>query len=770
MKNLGRNSVRIVFLAAVLGAAGRAMAVRPADRLVATRPGPLYGTPDGGEGELLAFDSRLAPALASLGTGERIAVDAWPVAPGISRTMILTRTEVYASDARIVAIGKSGEVAVPRSTWAFFQGRDVSGSARVAFALDPETGAMRGLASSERGLHELRPPEAWTGGRHCLAASETRDADGAPRTWECSGEELPLEPSGPLVPASAGREALSGRAPLAAFTKYAVVAIDTDNEFMGTKFLDNTTNATNYIANLFNLMNLIYERDVQLHLLQGYTILRLSSVTDPYTINVNGNADSTELGEFRTYWNGHYGSVKRLVAALLSGKQPSGNSASGIAYTSQSPSFTVLCGTSGYSFSQVFKFQQDTSAWDVLITAHEIGHNFGSPHTHCYSPPADQCFSTSSPCFVGTNSCPGVAVYNGHTSNGTLMSYCHLLGCPGGDTLVFHPRSLSEYMNGNVSLASSCIFNGSVAPAGPAVSGIVPSTGSTAGGTAVSINGSGFVNGATAAFIDLTGSVSLTSVVFVNSGKLTAVAPAHGAGVMDVVVFNPDTSTGTLRNGFTYSAAPPPPTVSAIAPNNGSTLGGTRVTITGASFANGATVSIGGIVATGVAFVNATTLTATTSAHATGTVSVVVTNPDSQTGTLASGYFYAPPASATSFFTLPPCRILDTRNAAGPLGGPALQPNAVRLFTVTNTCGIPASAIAISVNAAVVPAAGGTFAFFPGNGIATGTTNLSFNAGQVRAANSIVYLSTDGTGTVKVSNVSAGANDFILDVNGYFAP
>jgi hypothetical protein len=104
-------AVRIALLAA-LGLAGSGLAQRPADRLLATRPGPLSGTPDGGEGELLAFDARLAPALASLAAGERLAVDGWPVAPGVSRTMVLTRTEVYAPDARIVAIGKDGAAGV----------------------------------------------------------------------------------------------------------------------------------------------------------------------------------------------------------------------------------------------------------------------------------------------------------------------------------------------------------------------------------------------------------------------------------------------------------------------------------------------------------------------------------------------------------------------------------------------------------------------------------------------------------------------------------
>jgi hypothetical protein len=683
------SAARLLALLAVL-ASGVALAERPADRLVATRPGPLYGTPDGGEGELLAFDARLAPALASLAAGESLAVDAWPVAPGVSRTMVLTRTEVYAPDARIVAIGKNGEVAVPRSEWAFFQGRDPSGLARVAIALDPATGAMRGLASSESGLHELLPPDRWTGGRHRLAAPEMRGADGTLRTWNCAEEDLPLAPSGPATEGATGREALSGRASLAAFTKYAVVAIDTDNEFMNLKFSNNTTNATNYIAHLFNQMNLIYERDLQLHLLQGYTILRLSSVTDPYSQNSNGNASGAELNEFGSYWGAHYGGVKRTLAAILSGKQPGTGSASGVAWVGG------LCSTfTGYSFNKVFMFAADTATNDVFITAHEIGHNFSSPHTHCYADPKpDTCYAAElgTNCFNGTPSCPASATYSGVTTTGTLMSYCHMLsGCVAG--LVFHPLTLSRYFTNAVTGASSgpsaCIFNGAATPTGPTISSIAPPTGSTSGATSVTINGSGFVSGATAAFIDLTGSISLTSVTFVNAGQLTAATPAHAAGVMDVVVFNPDNSTGTLRNGYTYSTAgslSPPPPVSA----------------------------------------------------------------------------------ATTFYALAPCRAIDTRNAAGPLGGPPIGALGLRAFVATGVCNVPAGAVALSANVtAVNPAATGDLLVYP-NGIASPPTvsTLSFRAGRTRANNTLVYLASDGSLLVK--NNAAGTLDLVLDVNGYF--
>jgi hypothetical protein len=70
------------------------------------------------------------------------------------------------------------------------------------------------------------------------------------------------------------------------------------------------------------------------------------------------------------------------------------------------------------------------------------------------------------------------------------------------------------------------------------------------GGSPITINGTGFVSGATVTV----GGGAATSVVFVSSIKLTAKTPAHAAGQVNVTVINPDTSSGTLTNGFTYLA------------------------------------------------------------------------------------------------------------------------------------------------------------------------------------------------------------------------
>jgi len=89
-------------------------------------------------------------------------------------------------------------------------------------------------------------------------------------------------------------------------------------------------------------------------------------------------------------------------------------------------------------------------------------------------------------------------------------------------------------------------------PSLPGVLSVMPALGCTFGGAAVTISGSNFLSGATVTV----GGVAATSVTFVDSNTLTAVTPANSAGAENVVVTNPDASTGTLTNGFTYLNAP----------------------------------------------------------------------------------------------------------------------------------------------------------------------------------------------------------------------
>lgn len=224
------------------------------------------------------------------------------------------------------------------------------------------------------------------------------------------------------------------------------------------------------------------------------------------------------------------------------------------------------------------------------------------------------------------------------------------------------------------------------------------------------------------------------------------------------------------RPNFTVTAGTGP-VVSSVSPATGATAGGTAVTITGSGFEAGATVTIGGVPATSVNVASATSITAVTAAHAAGAVDVVVTNPGPVTGTLATGFSYVGATSAVAFYTVTPCRILDTRNPDGPYGGPILATlPAQRTFQLSSVCGVPADAKVVSANVTVTGGgAAGSLRVFPADTTVPIATTISFGVGQTKANNSMLLLSAAGTaGQVTVRNGSAAPVHFILDVNGYF--
>ena len=122
----------------------------------------------------------------------------------------------------------------------------------------------------------------------------------------------------------------------------------------------------------------------------------------------------------------------------------------------------------------------------------------------------------------------------------------------------------------------------------------------------------------------------------------------------------------------------------------------------------------------------------------------------------------------TSFFTVPPCRVADTRDPNGPFGGPALAAGGVRTFTIANRCMIPASAKSVAFNATVTgPTSQGYIVLYPGGTAPPLASTINYRAGQTRANNAIVPLGAGGTLSV-ASGQSSGTTNVILDVNGYF--
>ncbi len=128
----------------------------------------------------------------------------------------------------------------------------------------------------------------------------------------------------------------------------------------------------------------------------------------------------------------------------------------------------------------------------------------------------------------------------------------------------------------------------------PAVTAVSPASGPVAGGTSVTITGSGFSGASAVTF----GSHAASSYTVVSDTKITAVAPASTAGTQDVTVAGPGgTSVAGAADHYTYTASCTSPVVTGVSPSSGPAAGGTTVTITGGCFTGATWVGFGAVTA-----------------------------------------------------------------------------------------------------------------------------------------------------------------------------
>ena len=134
-----------------------------------------------------------------------------------------------------------------------------------------------------------------------------------------------------------------------------------------------------------------------------------------------------------------------------------------------------------------------------------------------------------------------------------------------------------------------------------------------------------------------------------------------------------------------------------------------------------------------------------------------------------NGYFVpASTSGAMSFYSATPCRLVDTRNANGPFGGPFLGGGSSRSFAIpSSNCGIPATAQAYSLNITVAPHGSlGYLTTWPTGQAQPLVSTLNSANGAVVANAALVPAGTGGAVSVFVTDDT----DVIIDINGYFAP
>ena len=355
-----------------------------------------------GDVQTLVLDRR---GLAELRGRSRAVVPAFPLGRRRS-ALVLDRFSPFSPGVRIDVVGRDGGRRLAPPDTVYFAGT-VAGEPGSRVFVAAGRDRVHGLVVSGGDVYLFGPDGR--GGHRTYALRDADPTVHRPPNAFCYND---LHPEAVAVPA-AERDALAGMPPPPAgapgTVKAADVAIDTDRELRA-KFASDAE-ALDYLASLVAATSAIYERDLGVRLRLSYVRLWGARSTDPWNAAGTKNA----LYELRQYWTDPANRMAeiagpRALVHLVSGRKVHG----GIAY------LHGLCSASyGYGVSQVygsFDLSTPSQVWDVLVFAHEIGHTFGSPHSHCYSPPLDRCWGQERGCYAG----PAV------TSRGTIMSYCHL--------------------------------------------------------------------------------------------------------------------------------------------------------------------------------------------------------------------------------------------------------------------------------------------------------------------------------------------------------
>ncbi len=357
-------------------------------------------------------------------------------------TLALKRFDVLSPGARVVAGTAKGDLVVDLPRALFYTGsvKEIPGSfVYLALFRDYCTGYIE-IPSGNEGIrrYTIAPLSIQDGQSATMAIYDEFDALmrngmlGGAGHWGCGAEDLPeYQPAVDQVFKEAKRSSKSSRRVQGNDMLVAQIALEGDSAFYAAHNR-NLSRAMHYALTVMGAASAIYQRDVNVALQVPY--LRVWTGGDPYP----GSTSSILLSQFRNYWNANMNGVSRTVAQLMSTSSIGG----GIAYVN------VLCSSStGYAvlgMNNNVTYPSTAYVWDTDVTAHETGHNFGSPHTHSclWEPAIDSCYTAEGTCFSSTR--PRV---------GTIMSYCHLTQF--GTQLYMHPR-VADLVRSKAEMAS-CI-------------------------------------------------------------------------------------------------------------------------------------------------------------------------------------------------------------------------------------------------------------------------------------------------------------------------
>ena len=397
-------SMGCAVLAAALASAGTVVAA-PRSGTGTSRPCTV--TAADAVSATVAFDAAVIRAMAA--GGARFTIEQFPLSADVTVDLQLQRFRVTRPGTSFVV----GHVGAGDAAWEF-------DPARVTL--------LRGHVVGEPGSHVFMALSEWgTSGRIELGSGggfALAGGDGAETTVSRAGHAGALSPDVPFCGTptlgdwtpDVPRVALAGGLP--ELTQQIEHAIETDFELF--ELFGDLDATAAYMVELWGAVDDIYLRDVNTRIL--LTFVRLWDTPDDLF-----NAPNP-LNDFRDHWETFMTDVPRDVAQFVSGRRdmPFG----GIAW------LTSLCTSTAYGVvAYIIGHFTDPDipgvfGYDVQVTAHELGHNAGTPHTHD----------------LGLDTCNNVT---GIPQRGTIMSYCSQTrsGANGNTDLRFHDVVTQQMRN-----------------------------------------------------------------------------------------------------------------------------------------------------------------------------------------------------------------------------------------------------------------------------------------------------------------------------------
>lgn len=404
-----------VAVLAAMGAAYASSAVavdRPqAGSSLEEHPSPLTATSNGDQGALyLTYDAVAAEALPSSGS---FVLKAFPLTQDRCVDLLLERFDVLAPGATVVVGTGAGDVPLALGDVALYHGRVLSSAGSSAY-LSLSSSAQHGFIVVDGRTYTLSSGPPTEANPPAIIDLSAMPSDGqAGGGFECFTDTSGFVSANPGSTDDDGADIES----FGARCRVAQVAIETDWEYTGSIFGGDTQRSAAYAMTLLGAVSEIYTRDINTRVRVSFLRVWDSDV-DPYA--------GGGLGEFQNYWNANMGYVPRHAAHILSPMY-----GGGVAYLPGLCNWGYEYGLSG-ALGGYFPYplrDHDTHNWDPFVVSHELGHNFGAPHTHDHQPPIDGC---------GLGDCT-------LRLEGTIMSYCHL--CIGGMyniSLKFADRTITE--------------------------------------------------------------------------------------------------------------------------------------------------------------------------------------------------------------------------------------------------------------------------------------------------------------------------------------